>query len=234
MRPNFLQPLIHHLERKLGAVALAAEMPEKQLLQFARHDLFGCLRGGFVGKVSVTTENSLFQTPRSMRTILQHLHVVIRFQDQNVRAPHPFQHQLSRMTEVGQDSDIAIRCSEQEPDRILRVVRYAEGFDDNVLQFEARAGRKKTAFQARLQLILQSILCLPVTEDWDAQLLPQLEQSLHMVRMLVSDQNGGKIFRCASDRSEALADLAQAEARINENASLRSLDISTISCGTTS
>jgi len=63
------------------------------------------------------------------------------------------------------------------------------------------------------------------------QLLTQHRQTLHMIRVLVRDQNPGQILGCPANSGEALANLPQAEARVDEHAGLVGLHVSAIARG---
>ncbi len=54
-----------------------------------------------------------------------------------------------------------------------------------------------------------------------------------MVAVLVRDENGGKVFRRATDGSEALADLARRKSGVHENAGFGGFDIGAITGRTT-
>ena len=82
-----------------------------------------------------------------------------------------------------------------------------------------------------MKLILDRLLRRPVAIDRDAQLLTQRRQTLHMIGMLVRDQNPGQVLRCPANTGEALANLAQAETRVDEQAGLVGLQVGAVAGG---
>src|SRR5258708_7661272 len=108
---DFLQALEHDPVRKLGPVALAAEMPEVKMSKFCGHEGFGSIGCRFVGEMSMTAKDSLLEAPWPGRTILQHFDVVIRFQQQHNRRAYGVEIHAVDMTESGQDADVAGGCS---------------------------------------------------------------------------------------------------------------------------
>jgi hypothetical protein len=60
VRADFVQALVHDVMGQFGAIALAAQMSEKQMAEFGGHNLFGGIGGGFVGQMTVAAENALF------------------------------------------------------------------------------------------------------------------------------------------------------------------------------
>src|ERR1039458_4924617 len=82
---DFLEAVGHDAVGEFGLVALAAQVREVKLAQLGGHDLRGGFGGGFVGQMAVAAENALLEAPRAARTILQHLHVMIGFEHEDVR-----------------------------------------------------------------------------------------------------------------------------------------------------
>ena len=84
------------------------------------------MRGGFGGgdvrEMSVASEDALLERPRAARTILQHLHVVIGFKDEDVRGADAVEHELGGVAEVGGEADVAAGRPQKKSDGVLRVV----------------------------------------------------------------------------------------------------------------
>ena len=57
-------------------------------------------------------------------------------------------------------------------------------------------------------------------------------QTLHVIRVLVRDENPGQVFRRPANGSEALANLTQAEARVNQDAGLVGFHVGAVAGGT--
>ena len=102
----------------------------------------------------------------------------------------------------------------------------------DVAHLEAGAGGEEPAGEPRLELILDRLLGRAVAVDGNAQLVAQRRQALHMVGVLVGDENAGQVLRRAANGGEALANLAQAEARVNEDAGLVGFHVGAVAGGT--
>ena len=57
--------------------------------------------------MAVVAKNSLLEAPRTARAILKHLHVVIGFENEDVRGARAFNDQFCRMAEIGDERDVA-------------------------------------------------------------------------------------------------------------------------------
>ena len=93
-RADVMELFGHDVLREFGLVAFAAQVGEIKLLQVGGHDLGDGFGGGGVGKVAVASEDALFQSPGPARAFLQHLHVVVGFEDEHIRHADAFKHQL--------------------------------------------------------------------------------------------------------------------------------------------
>ena len=100
-RADFLKAFSHDALREFGFVALAAQVAEIQMAELRCHDLLGGISGGFVGKMAVSAENALFQTPRPARTVLQHFHIMIGFKHEGIGVAHAFADEPREVAEVG-------------------------------------------------------------------------------------------------------------------------------------
>ena len=104
---DLLKAFAHHAAREFRAVAFMAQVGEIKVFQSGGHDLRDSFSGGFVGKMAMAAENSLFQTPGPARTILKHFHIMVGFEDENVRGACAFDDKLGHMAEVGDKAKIA-------------------------------------------------------------------------------------------------------------------------------
>src|SRR6266446_4716109 len=80
-------------------------------------------------------QHALFHHPR-IRPDLQHVEIVIGFQDQAVRAAEMHFYQLRHVPEVGDDRHFRAIRTERETDGISRIVRYRKRVDVNVANAE--------------------------------------------------------------------------------------------------
>lgn len=139
---KLLKPVVDGAESQFRFVALAAEMAQKKMSQVGRDDLFGCLGSGFIGEVAVPAHDSLLQAPWPTQTILQHSHVVIGFQHEDICAAHAFDDQPGDVAEVSEKTDVARSRPQQKPNRILCIVRHGESFHDNIADIKGAARRE--------------------------------------------------------------------------------------------
>ena len=200
--------------------------------QFGGHDFFSGIGGGFVGEMSVAAKDALLEAPRSARAILQHFYVVIGFEDERVGRAHAFEHELGRVAEISQEPDVRAVRAEQIANRVLRIVRNGKRFDEDIPNFKTCPGGKQTAVKFFAELKLNFLVGRAVAINRDAQLFAERGQTLNVVAVFVGDKDAGEIFRRATNGGEALADLAEAEARIHEDACLGGFHIGAIAAGT--
>ena len=198
------------------------------MAQVGRHDLFDGLGSGFVGEVTVPAEDALFKAPGPMRGILQHLDIVIGFEEEHVGATDSFEHELGGVAQVGQKTNVAPGGLEQVTDRVLSVVRNAEALDGDVTDVETPPSGEQAAIELELKGVFQRLLRGAVAEDRDAEFPVQLDQTLHVIGVFVGDE----VLRGATNGGQALADLAQAKARIDQNAGFVGFQIGAIAGGT--
>ena len=243
---DVMELLGHDVLREFGLVAFAAQVRKIKMLQVGGHDLRGGFGGGGVGKMAVASEDALFQRPRPARTFLQHFHVVIGFEDEHVRGANAFEHELGNVAEVGDKADIAARRPQKISDGVLRVVRNGKSLDENVGDFKTCAGGKKLpvdfgfegagGFKGEIGLLAPfvfegpdgPVLRAAVAINRNLKFVGDAQQPGNVVAVFVRDQNGGEIFRRATDAREALADLARGKSGVHEDARLGGLDIGAI------
>ena len=71
----------------------------------------------------MASEYALFETPRSADTILQHLHVVVGFQDEDVRGARALDDQFRHVAEVGDKTDVTRGSVKQKANGVLEIGR---------------------------------------------------------------------------------------------------------------
>jgi hypothetical protein len=229
---EFLKTLIDDALGKLGFVALAAEVTEIKMAQVSGHDLFGAIGGGFVGEMAVATENALFEAPGTTHTVLQHFHIVIGFQDEDVGGADALDNQLGDVAEISEKTNVGGLRAQEITDRVLRVVWNGKRFDKHVANFKTRAGGEQAAIEFGAELKFHRLLRFAIAVYGNLQFVAQNCETLNMIHVFVRDENAGEIFGRATDGSEALADLARAESGINQDAGFVGFEIGAIAIGT--
>jgi len=240
----------HDVLREFGGIAFPAQVRQVKLPQTGRHDLGDGLGSRDVGNMAVTAEDALFERPRTARTILQHLYVVVGFEDEDVRVADAFKNQFCDVAKVGGEADIARGGVENEANRVLGVVRQRKSFDAHLANFKTRASFEQPpvnlgfesvlGFQRQIGLFAPfflegpdgAVLRATVAKDGNVELVRQPEQPGNMVGMFVRQENGGEIFRGPADAGKALADLPGGKPGIHEDARFAGFQIGAIAGGT--
>jgi len=73
----------------------------------------------------------------------------------------------------------------------------------HVVDFETRAGFKQVAVEPGLQLEFKGFFCGAVAVNRNVELLGDSSQAVNMVAVFVCDEDGGKVFRRATDARKA-------------------------------
>lgn len=217
---------------QVGMVAFPAEVAEVEVAQMGGHDGLGCIGRGLIGEVAVPPQDALFQAPGAVRAVLEHFHVVIGFQHQDVCLAHPFNHEFCHMPEIREKSNARAVDADEEADGVLGVVRNGEGFDPEVADFETGAGGEGAAIEAGIQLELGGFARGAVAVDGNAEFFSDHGEALDVIVMFVGDEDAIEILGCAADGSQSLADLAEAESGIDQQAGLIGFEVGAIACGT--
>lgn len=185
---NRLQALIHDVVREFGFVALAAQVAEIQVAQVGGHDFLGGVGGVGIGKMSVPAQDSLLQFPRAARTVLKHLHVVIGFEDEDVRGADTFDDELGHVAEVGDDADVARDGVKKKTNRVLRVMRDGKSVHGHIADFETRAGREDVCIEFRFERVFGGFERGAVAVNGDFQFCRDAVESLDVVGMFVRSE----------------------------------------------
>lgn len=227
---DFRQPLADHLLGEFRAVAFPAEMAKVDVAQVGRHDFLCGIGGVGVGQMAVPAGDALLEAPRASG-ILQHLQIMVRFQNEDVGGADAFQGEFGRMAKVSQKADLARRGAEQKTNGIRGIVRNAESVHHDIANFKTAAGAEDAAIELGFKLPFNAFLGRTVTVDGNLQLRTKRRKPIDMVGVLVGDQDARESFRGAANGCQTLADLTQTEAGIDENAGFGGLQVGTITAG---
>jgi len=207
---DFIERFTDDKPRQFGPIAVSAEVPQIELLQVARYNFLNRESRGVIGKMSMPAEDSLFDAPGASQVILEHLHVMVRFQHQDVGGPNSLNDKLGGVAQVGEKANIPAGRSEQETDRVVGIVGNTESINLDIAGLECGAGGKEMEVQLDAELKLNGFFGQPITKDRHANFAGQCCQTLDMIGMLVSDEDPGEIFDRSADRQESFANLAAA------------------------
>ena len=229
---DFLKARAHHAVREFGAVAFSAQVAEIKTAQTGGHDRLGGIRGVFVGEMSMSAEDALFEAPRPADGVLQHFDIVVAFKDENVGGANAFDDQFGDVSQVGGEANVAAAGVQEKSNGILGVMRDGESVHCNVADFETAAGREEAAFKLGVVLAFNCLVSGTITVKRDAQFVGEAGQTLDVIRMFVGDQDAVQTFWRATDARQTLADLPHTETRINENAGFVGFQIGAVAAGT--
>ncbi len=114
------------------AVAIGAEMAEIKIFHPVGDDLRGDFSRGVVGKMSVPGKNALLDRPGALHVFLQKPQIVIGLKYKRPRGPHTLDDELGRLTEIGEETDVAQSVVEHDSDRVVGFVWNGEAIDLDV------------------------------------------------------------------------------------------------------
>jgi len=210
----------HDVLREFRLVTFAAQMGEIEVAQAVGHDLRGGLGGGDVGEVAVAAEDALLETPRTARTILQHLHVMIGFEHEDIGGADAVEDEPGGVAKVGGEAEVAGGGANQITNGILRVVRNGKRFDADIADLKSRAGGEKLPVDLRLEMFGdigsigrrtffadplgfqrpdRGVLRVAIAIDGNAKFIRQAEEAGDVIAVFVSDENGREVFRCPAN-----------------------------------
>ena len=166
---NLLKARAHDAVSEFWAVAFTAQVAEIKMAQTGGHDLFSGIRGVFVGEMSMSAEDALFEAPRPADGILQHFDIVVAFKDENVGGANAFDDQFGDVSQVGGEANVAAAGVQQITNGVLGVMRDGEGVHSDVADLETAAGREEAAFKLGVVLVFNCLVCGTIAVKWDSQ-----------------------------------------------------------------
>ena len=167
--------------------------------------------------MAVAAEDPLFQVPWSVRTILQHFHIVVGLKHQHIGIAHSLQHQLGRVAKVGEKPDVSLGRAQYEADGILCVMGDSESLHRDIPQLKTGTCEEEPAIEFCFVLELDCFQRRSVAVHRDTASFGEGCQSLDVVTVLVSDQDAGEVFRGAPDRCKPSTDLPRAEPSVDQD-----------------
>lgn len=175
-------------------------MTQVKALEVSGNDLFGDFSGGFIGKMAMAAEDTLFDAPGSAGVVLEELEIMVGLEDEDIGGPNPLNDELGGVPKVGQESDFSFVGSNEEADRIISIMRNRKRVDGDIADVEAGAGGKDAAVQRAFELLFDRFLGQPVAIDGNAEFAgAEGSQALNMIGMFVGDKDTGETFGRATD-----------------------------------
>lgn len=211
-------------EREVGIIIFLRNVRQNEVAGPAV-EAFGIgkkLAHGVIRKMAGPRKYTLFDYP-GIRPDLEHIEVVVRFQNQAIGRAQVDLHKFGHVAEVGADRDLRAVGAKSESDRVGRIVRNREGMNIDVTDGKTLASLNGfDAAQALAEGFGQDALklghcgpghiqgCFPDTEN--------LGEAVAMVGVFVGDQDGVEVADFGSDRGEPREGFAFSEPGINEDA----------------
>lgn len=211
--------------REIGIVVFLGDVREDKIAR-AGIKTFGIgeeFADGVIRKMPGAGKHPLLNNPR-IGSDLEHVEVVIGFEDQAIGLTEMNFDELRHVAEVGADGDFRAVGAEGEAEGIGGIVRDGEGVNVNIADGEALPGvdgfdaaeALAEGFREDTAKLLHGGLGhvkrrFPEAED--------LRQAVAVVGVLVSDKHGVEVVNVALDSRETGKSFALAEAGVNEDTS---------------
>ena len=231
VRAHFLEAFTHGVDRTFGLIAIAAQVAEIQMAQPSGDDLLNNPRGVLVREMAVPAQDALLDAPRPLGVFLKELQVVVGFQQQHVRGADAFHDEFCGVAEVGQKANVSRARADQEPNRIVCVMRDGESVHDDVSHFKRRASAEDPAIESGIELVLNGLLGETVAEDWNLKFRAQGCQTLNVITVFMGDENATQQLRRSPDGGKPLSDLTSAQTGVDEQPRLVGFEVSAIARG---
>ena len=175
-----------------------------------------------IRKVAGAGEDALLDDPW-IRADLEHVEIVIGFEDEAVGLAEVDSHMIGHVAEVGADGDFGAVGAKGEADRVGGVMRDSEGVDFDIANGEGLAGLDGfDAAEAFAESVGEDTLegihgglgnverSLPEAED--------LRKAVTVVGVFVGDEDGVEPVEVALNGGETGEGFAFSEASVNEDA----------------
>jgi len=170
----------------------------------------------FVREMSPAAHDALLHGP-GIRPDLEHLGIVIRFDDQQVRAAQVDLDGVGQVAQIGGQADLDPLRPETKPDWIDGVVRNRKAIDFDIADREG--GARLKAFQRGLKIEpIDSGRGKPGDKDRLAAFPGQRHQSGHMIGVFVRDDNAVQAVLGLANRIQAEDEFFAAQTGVDDNA----------------
>ena len=201
----------------LRPVAVAGKMREENVTEPVGADFSGESGGGIVAEMAVPAHDALLERPRPDRVILKQLHIVVGFEHEHVHGAHSFDNKFGGVAEVGEHADRMHPRTDRIADRVVGIMRDAEGFDGEIADFKRVAGREQAPGDFLFLLAGHRFGGEAIGVDRDDARLAEHAEAAGVVAVFMREQNRVEIHDRSADGGEALGDLSAAQAGIDKN-----------------
>lgn len=216
--------------RQIGIVVLLGEMREDEIAgaSIKAVGIGKIFADGVIRKMAGARKHTLFHDPR-IRPDLEHVEIVIRFEQQAIRVTQMDLDQLRHVAEVGDQSHLRTIGAKREADGIRGVVRNGKGVHFDVADAKSLAGLD--AFDAAEALLksvrkgaAKRVHRLFGDKERGFPQAEHLRQAVAMIEMLVGDKDAVEVLDAEFGGSEPGECFAFAESGVHEEAGALGLE----------
>src|SRR5262245_40318235 len=129
------------------------------MAQLGGNDLLRGIGGSLIGKMPMSTQDALFDAPGTARIVLQHFHVVVRFEHEGVCRLDALDYKARSITEISKKSNPRTINSNKKPHRIIGVMRHAKRIYNYIANFETGPCAKDPTVELHFELGFDGLLC---------------------------------------------------------------------------
>ena len=207
------------VDGKFDGVAVAAEVAEDNMAQGGSAGADGKIGGGAVGEMAGGGHDTLLDGKRSFGVSLEHLLVVIGFDEKTIDAGDVVDNGVVDVSEIGEDADGDGVAADGEANRIGSVVLDGKGGDFEGLQTEGAAGGEEAPFGGGIAFVLPADFVRGEASGVNrtTERAEQDGQAAGVVAVLVGQQDGTDLGRVEARRVETLEGFFRAEPGIDQD-----------------
>ena len=207
------------VDGKFDGVAVAAEVAEDNMAQGGSAGADGKIGGGAGGEMAVGGHDTLLDGKRSFGVSLEHLLVVIGFDEKTIDAGDVVDNGVVDVSEIGEDADGDGVAADGEADRIGGVVRDGKSGDFEGVQAEGAARGEEAPFGGGIAFILPADFVRGKARGVNrtTESAKQDGQTADVVAMFVGQQDGADGGRVEARGVEALKGFFRAETGIDQD-----------------
>src|SRR5215471_12571469 len=172
---------------------------------------------GRIGKMSIASHESLLQSP-GIWPDPQHFEIMIRLQNQHIRAAEPFGNVIRHVTDIGQLCEFRATTLEREGNGLCGVMRNAEWQDLDIADRERNSSRYRN-YCRTIQFVfigMKRVNRSPGQKCLHRQLFDEHFKSAGMIAVLMRDQYCIDSVGIFADTFKPAADFLAADSCIDE------------------
>ena len=124
-----------------------------------------------------------------MQIVLEQFEIVIRFEQEHLRASHAFDNEFGRVAEIGEETHLHPVHVKKQSHRIVRVMRHTERLDGDVTDIEAGFGAENAAIESHLKETFDCLLGEAIAVNRNGMYGAETDQPLDVIGMFVRDDD---------------------------------------------